>query len=512
MPFLQVKSNLSILKTFKQSLPAISLVIVLLLSFGLKLNNLGHRSFGSVDECCHALVAKNLLKHPFKPTLIDLPYLPYSAATWSENHIWLHKPILPLWQICVSYWILGVSTLALRLPSAILSTFAAGLTYLIGTQFLTRRAAVIAAAIQAFSGFIMQLTHGYQFSDAIDISLLFYCELGIYGLIRAVKTGKWRFVLLAGISQGLAFLSKTYPAFIITGVAFAIWLAPKFSLAKKEDCHLRGQHILGMLITTIFIASPWMVYTALQYPVEFKIEHNYIFRHLTEDVEGWRAPWYKVFLYSAQIFNLLTVQVAVAVCCSLPRLFREKNIGLCLFYAWGFGVLLPFSIAATKTPSATLISMPAFLLILGGFVERTIYHKPNESHYRRGIRVAWVTLLAILCLGEGIQTWRVTQTRNEHTLSEIAAFAEEHLPKNAVLLTEINLRKGETHYDYLRLMFFTEYTAHPYHLKSAWKPLSRQVREQGGIPYVVTFRELDLPVLFKSYADKRTIYFVAPVN
>ncbi len=512
MPFLQVKSNLSILKTFKQSLPAISLVIVLLLSFGLKLNNLGHRSFGSVDECCHALVAKNLLKHPFKPTLIDVPYLPYSAATWSENHIWLHKPILPLWQICVSYWILGVSTLALRLPSAILSTFAAGLTYLIGTQFLTRRAAVIAAAIQAFSGFIMQLTHGYQFSDAIDISLLFYCELGIYGLVRAVRSGKWRFVLLAGIAQGLAFLSKTYPAFIITGVAFAVWLAPKFNLAKKEECHLHGQHILGMLITTTLIAGPWMLYTVFQYPVEFKIEHNYIFRHLTEDIEGWRAPWYTVFLYNAQILNLLTVPVVVAVCCSFLRLFREKNIGLYLLYAWGFGVLLPFSLATTKTPSATLISMPAFLLILGDFVDRTIYHKPNEPHYRRRIRVAWATLFVILCVGEGIQAWRVTQTRNEHTLSEIAAFAGEHLPKNAVLLTETNVRKGETHYDYLRLMFFTEHTARPYYLKTEWKSLSQQVREQGGIPYIVTFRELNLPVLFKSYADKRTIYLVAPIN
>ncbi len=512
MPFLQVKSNLSILKTFKQSLPAISLVIVLLLSFGLKLNNLGHRSFGSVDESCHALVAKNLLKHPFKPTLIDVPYLPYSAATWSENHIWLHKPILPLWQICVSYWILGVSTLALRLPSAILSTFAAGLTYLIGTQFLTRRAAVIAAAIQAFSGFIMQLTHGYQFSDAIDISLLFYCELGIYGLVRAVRSGKWRFVLLAGIAQGLAFLSKSYPAFIITGVAFAVWLAPKFSLAKKEECRLRGQHILGILITTIFIAGPWMVYTVFQYPVEFKIEHNYIFRHLTEDVEGWQAPWYKVFLYSSQIFNLFTIPVAVAVCCSIPRLFREKNISLCLFYAWGFGILIPFSLATTKTPSATLISIPAFLLILGDFVDRTTRHKSNDSRYRRGIRVAWATLLVVLCVGEGIQAWRVTQTRNEHTLSEIAAFAGEHLPKNAVLLTETNVRKGETHYDYLRLMFFTEHTARPYYLKTEWKSLSQQVREQGGIPYIVTFRELNLPVLFKSDADKRTIYLVAPIN
>ena len=486
----------------------IALVVVLLLSFVLKLNNLAHLSFGSVDECCHALVAKNLLKHPLKPTLIDVPYLPYKAAAWSENHIWLHKPILPLWQICLSYWILGVNTFALRIPSAILGTLAAGFTYLIGRQFCTRRAAAIASTIQAFSGFIMQLTHGYQFSDAIDISLLFYCELGIYGVVCTVRTGRGYFILLAGIGQGLAFLSKTYPAFIITGVALAAWLAPKLAFAKKEDCQLRGQHILRMLIITILIAAPWMLYTALEYPVEFKIEHNYIFKHLTEDIEGWGSPWYKVFQYSIQIFNILTIPIAVAVCYSIPRLFREKNIGLCLFYAWGFGILLPFLLATTKTPSATLLSMPAFLLILGDFTQLTTRQNTNETYWRRRLRVAWGTLLVILFFGESVNAWWITRNRNEHTLSEIAAFAETHLPKNAVLLTEINIRRGETHYDYLRLMFFTGRTAYPYHFKTTLKSLIQQVRKNGGIPYVVAFRELPRSMVFRSEADGRTIYFV----
>lgn len=106
-----MKSNLRPLKTLKKNLLALSLATILLLSLGLKLNNIGHLGFGSVDECCHALVAKNLLKHPFKPMLIEVPYLPYNPAIWTENHIWLHKPILPLWQIALSYWLLGVNTL-----------------------------------------------------------------------------------------------------------------------------------------------------------------------------------------------------------------------------------------------------------------------------------------------------------------------------------------------------------------------------------------------------------------
>ena len=416
----------------KNHLPVL-LGIALLLSFGLKLNHLGHKSFGSIDECCHAVVAKNLLKHPLKPTLIDAPYFFYAETTWSQNHIWLHKPVLPLWQIAISYLVFGINTFALRFPSAVLSTLAAWITYLIGTQLLTRRAACIAASIQAFSWFIMRVTHGYQFSDAIDISLLFYCELGIYGVIRLMKTGQWRFALLAGCCQGLAFLSKTYPAFIITGLALASWLAPSFALAKREDCRLRGRHILGILIATLLIAGPWMLYTAIKYPIEFKIEHLYIFRHLTEDIEGWGAPWYKVFLYNIQIFNVFTLPVTVSVCCLVHRLFRQKNIGVCLLYAWGFGVLLPFLIATTKTPTATLIGAPAFLLILGAFVEHTTERKPNETRGRRRLRVAWTALLLILFFAESIDAWWVTrQNRNEQIFSEIATFAETQLPKNAV--------------------------------------------------------------------------------
>ena len=105
----------------RYSLP---LFVVILSSGLLKLRHLGHPSLHSPDECCHALVAKNLLKHPLKPTLIDTPYLPTFAFDWGANHVWLHKPILGLWQIAGSYWLFGVNTWALRFPSVILSTLA----------------------------------------------------------------------------------------------------------------------------------------------------------------------------------------------------------------------------------------------------------------------------------------------------------------------------------------------------------------------------------------------------
>ena len=98
----------------------LALIWVLALTFMLQLNNLDHTALLTLDECCHAVVARNVFKHPLVPTLIDGPYLPYNAKGWSQNHVWLHKPILPFWQIALSFAVHGVSAFALRLPLSLI--------------------------------------------------------------------------------------------------------------------------------------------------------------------------------------------------------------------------------------------------------------------------------------------------------------------------------------------------------------------------------------------------------
>ena len=78
--------------------PAV-LCLILASSFLIKLNHLGHASINPVDESFHAVVARNLLKAPFKPMLYADPVLAYDYQDWKANHVWLHKPIWPLWQM-----------------------------------------------------------------------------------------------------------------------------------------------------------------------------------------------------------------------------------------------------------------------------------------------------------------------------------------------------------------------------------------------------------------------------
>jgi 4-amino-4-deoxy-L-arabinose transferase-like glycosyltransferase len=370
-------------------LPPLILALVLWASFGLKLHNLDHTALTRWDEVHHAVVAQNVLKHPLRPTLVDAPYLPYDHRKWGENHVWLHKPILPFWQTALSLAVLGVNAFALRLPAAILSTGAAWLTYLIGKNLLDRRAALVAATLQAVNPFLMTLVHGYQFADNIDIALLFWIEAGIYCLIRSLRTGAWSGVLLAGAAQGLAFLCKSYLAGIILGIGLAAWLLPVVRLAPREDCRIGPLRLLAMLGVSLATVAPWLLWCMLSYPDEFAHEQAQIWRHLGTNVENWEAAWDRVaFDYLIAIYGVFYTPVLVAAIVLVAKATAQRHAGLWLLYAWGLGVIIPHMAAVTKTPSATVIAMPAFLLLLGYLVAEASRWKSNS-----GWLITWTAIL-----------------------------------------------------------------------------------------------------------------------
>ena len=75
------------------------------------------------DEQYHALVAKNCMSHPFRPTLYEDAVVPgHDYGNWICADIWLHKQPLFLWQIALSFKLFGVSLFALRLPSVLMCT------------------------------------------------------------------------------------------------------------------------------------------------------------------------------------------------------------------------------------------------------------------------------------------------------------------------------------------------------------------------------------------------------
>lgn len=378
----------------------IILCCILIASFSLVLRNLGHSKIHFWDEGFHAIVARNLTKHPFKFTLYDQPWLEYDYKNWGGNHIWLHKPPVAMWKICLSHFIFGINAFALRLPSAISLVLAAWLTFRIASDLFDKRTGLIAAFFQAFNPFLFASVHGYRFSDHIDIALLLWVQVSCWFLLRAIRTGKRRNYILSGVAMGIAYLSKSYLALITFGIAFVVWFVkwgkPKIqklrtssddiaavetqeaagTISDENEMRIRLKDVGLVLLAGIGTVAPWAVYCLIRYPREYIWEHRRVLEHLNTNIEGWKASWDRpLFEYMPLFYPFFYAAIFAIVLCLLVLMFRKWKLPRLFVLAWAIGVIVPHTLAQTKTPSATMIAVPPLLICLAVVISQAWQRK-----------------------------------------------------------------------------------------------------------------------------------------
>ena len=359
------------------------LVLILIASFTLTLIHLAHPQLTYWDEAFHAILARNLLKHPFTPVLYDPDWLGLPSTNWESSTIWLHKPPFAFWQIALSFSVFGVNTFALRLPSAILHTAAAYMTYRIGAQlFDSKWPGLIASALQAFNPFLMGSVHGYYFADHIDIALMFWIEAAIAALILVMRSQRRRYDVLAGLCMGLGFLTKALPALIVALIAIlmaaASWFTSRVLRKAPKGWSVRPQDLVIFSTSACAIVLPWVISTAIRFPTEFSSSAGMWLGHLTQDVEGWAAPWDRhLFDYMIHQLSWIYTPTLLALLFITVRAVRGR-LGEIMVALWAWGVIVPFSLAVSKTWSMTLIALPALLLALGRLLEQS-YRGTDEG-------------------------------------------------------------------------------------------------------------------------------------
>ncbi|MYB65504.1 hypothetical protein F4X73_12505, partial [Candidatus Poribacteria bacterium] len=372
----------------------IILFCILIASFSLVLRNLGHSKIHYWDEGFHAIVARNLTKHPLKFTLYDQPWLDYDYKNWGGNHIWLHKPPVAMWQICISHFILGINAFALRLPSAISLVLSAWLTFRIASDLFDKRAGLIAAFLQAFNPFLFASVHGYRYSDHIDIALLLWVQVSCWFLLRGIRTGKQRNYILSGVAMGIAYLSKSYLALITFGIALVVWFVAWYKRRIKNtsidqvnteevtetgnqqlnepEMRIRFRDVAVQLGVGIATAAPWVIYCLIKYPREFLWEHKRVIDHLNTNVENWAASWDRpLFEYMPLFYPFFYAALFAVVLCLIVILLVRWELPELYVLAWGIGVIVPHTLAETKTPSATMIAVPPLLICMAAAISRS---------------------------------------------------------------------------------------------------------------------------------------------
>ena len=428
----------------KENKYEIALILLVACGFILRIYTSSDMFLHNWDERYHALVAKNLIQHPLKPTLYDNPILHYDYKNWTANHVWLHKQPFPLWTMALSMWIFGINELSLRIPSILLSSSGIWLIFYTAVYFFNKKTAYIAALLFSINGLIIELTAGRVATDHIDIFFLFFIQLAVFFCIKFSQTKKTYYNILIGISVGLAILTKWLPALIVVPV----WLLILIDSDRRFNKRQLLIHFLVLIFTILIIILPWQFYIFNTFPVEAKWESGFNIKHITEVLENQTGPYYYFFdKIRINYGELIYIPIIWFIIRTLKNIKDLKSIALIL---WFFIPIVFFTIAKTKMQAYILFTSPVMFMITGYFYESII-------EYKKTLKIKWgINIVLILLIALPVR----------YSLERIKPFKINSEPNWITELKKLNKIKVKNgvifNYDKpIEAMFYTNFIVYP---------------------------------------------------
>ena len=404
------------------------------------------------DEHFHALVAKNMLEHPFKPTMIEYPIIPYKVSCWNGNYVWLHKPPLFLWQMAISLKFLGCTEVAVRMPSLIMTSLSILLLYRI--TFLTtgnNKTALLAGILMCFSYYQFQLISGRYSTDHNDVAFGFYVLASIWAYMEYLKKLTWKWVILVGLFAGCAILNKWLTGLLVYS-AWGIQASLDY-YSKREK-----RNIVRLIVSIVVCAAvfvPWQIYIYRAFPVEARFENDFNNRHLWEALEENTGSVFFYLAHYDEYYGLLTSLLFLFGILAKKSKSFNKQIGNTLL-TFFFIVLFFFSfLVKTKMMSFIYCVLPIGYVFAAVALERLYQMIGNKWIFSA------VLVIILINTARPYDVWKATRhsaSRNKKIANtKILKTADEIVPPNINVV--MNLGNDEN----IDLMFYNKrkITAYP---------------------------------------------------
>ncbi len=392
------------------------------------------------DERYHALVAKNMVNHPLKPTLFEHPILPFDNANWVGSHIWLAKPVLPLLLMSGSIATFGANLFAVRFVSILLGVFAIWLTFLIAKRLFGDRVGIIAAFLHAIQGSLIELSGGRISSDHVELCFVVMVQLGVYFTLRRYRSnGKAIDLFLAGVFMGFAFLSKWYPAFLILPIWAAFFYTYYGANWRRFFSHF-GLILIGFSVA----AFPWILYMLATFSVEMRSILGGFAAAYSEIIQNHSKPWYYYLHEAISLFGeLILLPFVYFVHAFWSKKGKFKYAAL---FVWITLPLLIFSTAETKRFTYLLISAPAYFILIAWFWNHVyLCHTSGNLKWVKSL-----VLLLLIALPIRYTIERVKFFDKNHEQAIFYRYTVEELNR----ITNRTLIFGTA--DYVEIMFHTD--------------------------------------------------------
>ncbi len=349
------------------------------------------------DEQFHALVAKNLLSHPLKLTLIEEPLFNTGSLHWSNSQIWLHKQPLFLWQIALSFKLFGANEFGLRLPSVLMHAIMIFFIFRTAEIFASKKIGYYSALLFTCAYFPLEYLTGFYPTDHNDISFYFYAFASLWALAEYYQTKKTSYILLIGVFSGAAILCK----WLIGLLVYAVWFILAYTNRNQQPFLKEFSKLLLSFFVCAVLFLPWQIYSYLCYPKEYITEMAFNSRHISEPLEGHGGNYF--FYYDAlyEQFGEGFIIPPLILVCFVGFVFCLKNkdhkliliSSSVIFYTF-------FTFVQTKMYGYVLVIFPFFIMGLAyalNFMIDKITMKLTKKNIKEVI-AATIILLSLFFL------------------------------------------------------------------------------------------------------------------
>jgi 4-amino-4-deoxy-L-arabinose transferase-like glycosyltransferase len=228
----------------------------------------------------------------------------------SKNFITVDKPPLSQWVMGLSGQLFGFSSASMLIPQALMAVGAVALLYAAVARISGPRTGLLAGAALALTPVAVLM---FRFNNP-DASMVLLMTAAAYCTVRALDRYGARWMALAGVALGLAFLAK-----MLEGVMVAPALAAAYLVAARVTVRTRLVHLLWAAAGFV-VSAGWFVVLTMLWPASSRpyiagstdntfmnlvLGYNGFARVLGRNHHGFKPP-------TAQVGTLAGAQVRVA--------------------------------------------------------------------------------------------------------------------------------------------------------------------------------------------------------
>ena len=322
----------------------------------------------------------------------EIPREMIIGGDWVVPHFnglrYFEKPAMGYWVHAVSMLLFGENTFAVRLPSALSVGLSALMIYVLVFHALRRSdedpvSGAGPAVLVFLTCFEVAAIGTFAVLDSLFAFFLTATITSFYFASEAHpgSGAERRFLVTAGVSCGLAFLTKGFLAFAVPIMVLTPYLA-----WQRRYRDVWRMSLLPILVA-VTVSLPWSILIHAREPDfwRFFFWNEHIRRFLADDAQHKASFWY-FFLSAPGMFMPWTFVAPAALGRLRNHLEGDSAHGrlLRLSLCWLVSLFLFFSVSNGKLLTYILPCFPPFAVLLSFGLSRTL-EEGRRKAFRRGV-------------------------------------------------------------------------------------------------------------------------------